>query len=112
MVVTKSQGKQPYYDARKAQWGDIFPHEAKVADHGKRHRERERAAATGLPKSVRAERIKYRQEIKQETLLLENLIRAEDDDISRSLLNDPQDSSELVLDDPKADPPQNPSQTS
>ncbi|KAI0308079.1 mitochondrial small ribosomal subunit Rsm22-domain-containing protein [Multifurca ochricompacta] len=29
MTVPKSQGKQPYYDARKSGWGDIFPHEPK-----------------------------------------------------------------------------------
>ncbi|KAI9511726.1 Rsm22-domain-containing protein [Russula earlei] len=26
MTIPKSQGKQPYYDARKSRWGDIFPH--------------------------------------------------------------------------------------
>ncbi|KAF9075038.1 mitochondrial small ribosomal subunit Rsm22-domain-containing protein [Rhodocollybia butyracea] len=31
MTVPKSQGKQPYYDARKSSWGDIFPHEPKNA---------------------------------------------------------------------------------
>lgn len=29
MTVPRSQGKQPYYDARKASWGDIFPHPPK-----------------------------------------------------------------------------------
>jgi ribosomal protein RSM22 (predicted rRNA methylase) len=29
MTIPKSQGKQPYYDARKSAWGDIFPHEPK-----------------------------------------------------------------------------------
>lgn len=31
MTVPRSQGKQPYYDARKSQWGDIFPHPPKNA---------------------------------------------------------------------------------
>lgn len=26
MTIPRSQGKQPYYDARKSGWGDIFPH--------------------------------------------------------------------------------------
>jgi len=26
LTITKSQGKQPFYDARKSKWGDIFPH--------------------------------------------------------------------------------------
>ncbi|KAL0066595.1 37S ribosomal protein S22 [Marasmius tenuissimus] len=29
LTVPKSQGKQPFYDARKSNWGDIFPHEPK-----------------------------------------------------------------------------------
>jgi len=29
MTVPKSQGKQPYYDARKSSWGDLFPHPPK-----------------------------------------------------------------------------------
>ena len=29
ITIPKSQGKQPYYDARKSSWGDIFPHEPK-----------------------------------------------------------------------------------
>ncbi|KAF5392572.1 hypothetical protein D9757_002254 [Collybiopsis confluens] len=31
LTIPKSQGKQPYYDARKSSWGDIFPHEPKNA---------------------------------------------------------------------------------
>lgn len=31
ITIPKSQGKQPYYDARKASWGDLFPHEPKNA---------------------------------------------------------------------------------
>lgn len=30
MIVPKSQGKQIYYDARKLNWGDLFPHQAKT----------------------------------------------------------------------------------
>jgi ribosomal protein RSM22 (predicted rRNA methylase) len=29
MVIPKSQGKIPYRDARKAMWGDLFPHASK-----------------------------------------------------------------------------------
>jgi ribosomal protein RSM22 (predicted rRNA methylase) len=29
LTVPKSQGKQPFYDARKSSWGDIFPHPPK-----------------------------------------------------------------------------------
>ncbi|KAF9270814.1 Rsm22-domain-containing protein [Marasmius fiardii PR-910] len=29
LTVPRSQGKQPYYDARKSVWGDMFPHEPK-----------------------------------------------------------------------------------
>jgi len=67
LTIPKSQGKQPYYDARKSSWGDIFPHSPKNApqvrqrrqngefpcgdDIGKRkelHRQRERASYTNL----------------------------------------------------------------
>lgn len=29
LTIPRSQGKQPYYDARKSSWGDIFPHPPK-----------------------------------------------------------------------------------
>jgi len=29
LTIPRSQGRQPYYDARKSSWGDIFPHEPK-----------------------------------------------------------------------------------
>lgn len=29
MIIPRSQGKQPYYDARKSSWGDLFPHPPK-----------------------------------------------------------------------------------
>ncbi|KAJ7687437.1 mitochondrial small ribosomal subunit Rsm22-domain-containing protein [Mycena rosella] len=29
MTIPRSQGKQPFYDARKSDWGDIFPHAPK-----------------------------------------------------------------------------------
>lgn len=29
LTIPKSQGKQPYYDARKSSWGDLFPHPPK-----------------------------------------------------------------------------------
>ncbi|KAG5645336.1 hypothetical protein DXG03_006398 [Asterophora parasitica] len=29
LTIPKSQGKQPYYDARKSGWGDMFPHPPK-----------------------------------------------------------------------------------
>ncbi|KDQ63035.1 hypothetical protein JAAARDRAFT_146949 [Jaapia argillacea MUCL 33604] len=31
LTIPKSQGKQPYYDARKSTWGDLFPHAPKNA---------------------------------------------------------------------------------
>jgi ribosomal protein RSM22 (predicted rRNA methylase) len=31
ITIPRSQGKQPYYDARKSSWGDIFPHPPKNA---------------------------------------------------------------------------------
>ena len=31
LTIPRSQGKQPYYDARKSSWGDMFPHPPKNA---------------------------------------------------------------------------------
>lgn len=37
MTVPKSQGKQPFYDARKSSWGDIFPHPPKNKPQERQH---------------------------------------------------------------------------
>jgi len=37
MTIPKSQGKQPYYDARKSDWGDIFPHPSKNKPQERQH---------------------------------------------------------------------------
>lgn len=37
MTIPKSQGKQPYYDARKSDWGDIFPHPPKNKPQERQH---------------------------------------------------------------------------
>lgn len=29
MTIPRSQGRQPFYDARKSAWGDLFPHPPK-----------------------------------------------------------------------------------
>lgn len=51
LIVPKSQGKQPYYDARKSNWGDIFPHEPKNAPQ-ERYQPR-RAKRTGGTTAVK-----------------------------------------------------------
>lgn len=82
MTIPKSQGKQAFYDARKSNWGDIFPHPPKNkpqerqhilkpgslnvtgSDIGKRgHNGRhERTTYESIAKSVREERKKSRRE--------------------------------------------------
>ncbi|KAH7922862.1 Rsm22-domain-containing protein [Leucogyrophana mollusca] len=37
LTIPKSQGKQPFYDARKSSWGDIFPHAPKNAPQERFH---------------------------------------------------------------------------
>lgn len=37
MTIPKSQGKQPFYDARKSGWGDIFPHSPKNKPQERQH---------------------------------------------------------------------------
>ncbi|CCM03775.1 uncharacterized protein FIBRA_05922 [Fibroporia radiculosa] len=46
MTVPKSQGKQPYYDARKSNWGDIFPHAPKNAPQERYQPSRAKGATT------------------------------------------------------------------
>ena len=75
LTIPKSQGKQPYYDARKSSWGDLFPHPPKNrpleryqplkqskgdsatgSDIGKRrdlHKKRERASYNGLGEGLK-----------------------------------------------------------
>ncbi|KAF5352672.1 hypothetical protein D9756_005834 [Leucocoprinus leucothites] len=37
MTIPRSQGKQPFYDARKSNWGDIFPHPPKNKPQERQH---------------------------------------------------------------------------
>lgn len=86
MTIPKSQGKQPFYDARKSSWGDIFPHEPKNppqeryqpsrsnrkggapikgADIGKRQeskRQKERVTYEGLAENLKEKRKKSRRD--------------------------------------------------
>lgn len=82
MTIPKSQGKQPFYDARKSSWGDIFPHPPKTkpqerqhvlkpgsasvpgSDIGKRgsDRRRERATYEDIAKALREERKKSKRD--------------------------------------------------
>ncbi|GLB35731.1 putative mitochondrial small ribosomal subunit Rsm22 [Lyophyllum shimeji] len=40
LTIPKSQGKQPFYDARKSSWGDMFPHPPKNAPQERYQRTR------------------------------------------------------------------------
>ncbi|OCH90069.1 Rsm22-domain-containing protein, partial [Obba rivulosa] len=54
MIIPKSQGKQPYYDARKSAWGDLWPHDPKNAPQ-ERHiplRGKGRASAMGTANDI------------------------------------------------------------
>ncbi|KAG6865333.1 hypothetical protein C0991_003433 [Blastosporella zonata] len=83
MTIPKSQGKQEYYDARKASWGDMFPHppknppqerhqptrgkggttSTKGSDIGKRKQsKREIVTYEALSKDLKAERDRLRAE--------------------------------------------------
>lgn len=87
LTIPRSQGKQPYYDARKSGWGDIFPHPPKNppqerhqpsrakrdggttptigADIGKRSnsdRKKDRASYDSLSKAIKEKRKKSRRD--------------------------------------------------
>lgn len=82
ITIPKSQGKQQYYDARKASWGDMFPHPpknkpqeryqpaglknpVKGGDIGKRGGKKERAVKTSyasLADDIKDKKKKQRKE--------------------------------------------------
>lgn len=84
LTITKSQGKQIFYDARKSTWGDIFPHPPRSRalvrfvpdnstlaqplsgkDIGKRvdsHKERERLSYEAIADAIRENRKKSKRE--------------------------------------------------
>ncbi|KAG7099840.1 hypothetical protein E1B28_001648 [Marasmius oreades] len=49
LTVPRSQGKQPYYDARKSAWGDIFPHEPKNKPQERFQPRSEKRERDGIP---------------------------------------------------------------
>ncbi|KZT55403.1 Rsm22-domain-containing protein [Calocera cornea HHB12733] len=64
-TIPKSQGKQPYYDARKASWGDSFPHAPKinpvVRERGIRRLTKMSKPETFRPPKERSERRERRE---------------------------------------------------
>jgi ribosomal protein RSM22 (predicted rRNA methylase) len=82
LTITKSQGKQAFYDARKSRWGDIFPHPPKnralvrfVPDNSKKpfvgqdigkrddtHKKRERLSYEAIADAIRDNRKKSKRE--------------------------------------------------
>ena len=76
LTISKSQGKQAFYDARKSKWGDIFPHLPKnraivrvvpddpkmpsfgedIGKRGDSHSVREGLSYAGIAKSIRENR--------------------------------------------------------
>ena len=76
ITITKSQGKQPYYDARKSRWGDIFPHRPKkralvrfiphnprkpssgedIGKRGESHKDRQRLSYEAIAGAIRENR--------------------------------------------------------
>lgn len=91
MTIPKSQGKQPFYDARKSNWGDIFPHEPKNrpqerfqpahkdtpikgGDIGKRRRDSPQAASYGKISGDLKERTRKEKERRRARQLAKDLI--------------------------------------
>ena len=83
LTITKSQGKQAYYDARKSSWGDIFPHPPKnralvrfvpdgnpnmpfigqdIGKRGDTHKKRERLSYEAIADAIRENRKKSKRE--------------------------------------------------
>jgi ribosomal protein RSM22 (predicted rRNA methylase) len=77
LTIPKSQGKQPYYDARKSSWGDIFPHEPKNApqerfqagptqaeDIGKPHKPNKGGSYDALSKDIKETKKRRRDRLR------------------------------------------------
>ena len=82
LTITRSQGKQAFYDARKSRWGDIFPHLPKnralvrfvpdnsktpimggdIGKRGDTHKERERLSYGAIADAIRENRKKSKRE--------------------------------------------------
>ena len=82
LTITKSQGKQAFYDARKSRWGDIFPHAPKnralvrfvpdnskgpfmgdtIGKRGDTHKERERLSYEAIADAIRENRKESKRE--------------------------------------------------
>ncbi|KAJ3895786.1 mitochondrial small ribosomal subunit Rsm22-domain-containing protein [Lentinula edodes] len=95
LTVPKSQGKQPYYDARKSSWGDLFPHEPKNPPQ-ERYQPR-RAKRDGSIGPVRGADIGKRRTVKEQSRISyealsenikENRQNSRRDRISQGLKND------------------------
>ncbi|GAW06584.1 Rsm22-domain-containing protein [Lentinula edodes] len=93
--VPRSQGKQPYYDARKSSWGDLFPHEPKNPPQ-ERYQPR-RAKRDGSIGPVRGADIGKRRTVEEQTRISyealsenikENRKKSRRDRISQGLEND------------------------
>ncbi|KAF8831907.1 hypothetical protein HHX47_DHR1001279 [Lentinula edodes] len=95
LTVPRSQGKQPYYDARKSSWGDLFPHEPKNPPQ-ERYQPR-RAKRDGSIGPVRGADIGKRRTVEEQTRISyealsenikENRKKSRRDRISQGLEND------------------------
>jgi ribosomal protein RSM22 (predicted rRNA methylase) len=82
LTITKSQGKQAFYDARKSKWGDIFPHPPKnraivrfvpdsskkpssgedIGKRGDTHKKRERLSYAAITDAIRENRKKSKRD--------------------------------------------------
>lgn len=64
LTIPKSQGKQPFYDARKSSWGDIFPHAPKnrpLERHQPKTHKKGQAPSTGGDIGKRRDSFKDRE---------------------------------------------------
>lgn len=95
LTVPRSQGKQPYYDARKSSWGDLFPHDPKNPPQ-ERYQPR-RAKRDGSIGPVRGADIGKRRTVKEQSQISyealsenikENRKKSRRERISQGLEND------------------------
>ena len=77
LTIPKSQGKQPFYDARKSSWGDIFPHAPKNKPLERYQPKEQNKASAGTGGDIGKRRDPYKNRERQDYATVAKKMRAE-----------------------------------
>ncbi|PPQ72470.1 hypothetical protein CVT24_003094 [Panaeolus cyanescens] len=77
LTIPKSQGKQPFYDARKSSWGDLFPHAPKNKPLERYQPKDQGKSASGTGGDIGKRRDPYKNRERQDYATVAKNMRAE-----------------------------------